>query len=137
MQSNRSGWTVVELLVAIVIIGILVSFAVPAYMRSIERSKCSQAMSNLRTIRQAELAYFVARQGYTSDWSLLGTIAGANLGPLGGPCSLDNNQWTYSLVAASDTFTAQADRLGGRNVGTVITLNELDDWAGAYPIDNP
>ena len=133
MQSKRSGWTIVEVLVVTVIIGILVSFAIPSYLRSIERSQCSHAMATLRTIRQAELSYFTANQTYSlGDFVALGLIVGADLG------NIDDNQWTYTFTATNPAdFTVQANRLGGAHGGTVITLNELDVWGGTYPVDNP
>ncbi len=41
VQKNRKGFTLVELAVVIVIIGVLAAFGVPRFLKSVERSKAS------------------------------------------------------------------------------------------------
>jgi type IV pilus assembly protein PilE len=136
MRIDRCGWTIVEVLVVTVIIGILVSFAIPSYIHSIERSQCSQAMANLRTIRQAQLSFFTANQQYSNSLVALGDIAGADLVGLNA-----STQWNYSFASVNaGDFNVHADRLRGPHAGDTISLNELDQWnadGSAYPIDNP
>jgi prepilin-type N-terminal cleavage/methylation domain-containing protein len=53
-QKNRKGFTLVELAVVIVIIGVLAAFGVPRFLKSVERSKASEAFSYLAAVRSAE-----------------------------------------------------------------------------------
>lgn len=63
----RAGFTLVELAVVIVIIGVLAAFAVPRFRASVERSKAAEAFNYLSAIQAAEERYH-ARQGiYASD----------------------------------------------------------------------
>lgn len=66
MRANKSvvraGFTLVELAVAIVIIGALAAFAVPRFRASVERSKAAEAFNYLSSI-QAAMERFHARQG--------------------------------------------------------------------------
>jgi type IV pilus assembly protein PilA len=64
---NRKGFTLVELAVVIVIIGVLAAFGVPRFLQSVERSKASEAFQYLAAVRSAQERY-VSREGvYAND----------------------------------------------------------------------
>ncbi len=61
-MNKRSGFTLVELAVVVVIIGVLAAFAVPRFLASVERSKAAEAFNYLSSIQAAQERYH-ARQG--------------------------------------------------------------------------
>lgn len=70
-KRSQAGFTLVELAVVIVIIGILAAFGVPRFMNSVERSKASEAFNYLQTVVSAQERYH-ARQGkYASSLTQL------------------------------------------------------------------
>ena len=71
---SRKGFTLVELAVVIVIIGVLAAFGVPQFLKSVERSKCAEAFNYLSALRSAQ-ERFVAKNGIY--WG--GTIAGGTM----------------------------------------------------------
>ena len=64
---RRSGFTLIELMIVVVIIGILVGIAVPRYQNSKSRAHVSAMKSDLRNLSAAQTAYFAAAQSYSSD----------------------------------------------------------------------
>jgi prepilin-type N-terminal cleavage/methylation domain-containing protein len=62
----RGGFTLVELAVVVVIIGVLAAFGVPRFLQSVERSKAAEAFSYLSAVRTAQ-ERFHAREGTYAD----------------------------------------------------------------------
>ncbi len=59
---DRKGFSLVELAVVVIIIGVLAAFGVPRLLKSVERSKASEAFGYLSAVRSAQERY-QARQG--------------------------------------------------------------------------
>ena len=70
---NRKGFTLVELMIVVAIIGILAAIAIPNFVTMQYKSKRSEVPMNLKGIKTAELAYesnfdvFVAATAYPSS----------------------------------------------------------------------
>jgi prepilin-type N-terminal cleavage/methylation domain-containing protein len=62
LSRKQQGFTLVELAVVVVILGVLAAFGVPRFMSSVERSKASEAFTYLSSIQTAQERY-QARQG--------------------------------------------------------------------------
>lgn len=68
-RRGRKGFTLVELAVVIVIIGVLASFGVPKFLQSVERSKASEAFNFLSAVRSAQERYQAKEGKYAEAWS--------------------------------------------------------------------
>lgn len=64
-QAER-GFTLLEILIVIVIIGVLAALAVPAYTTAVEKSRKQESYQNLGAVRQAQQRYWAAYGVYTT-----------------------------------------------------------------------
>ena len=62
---NKTGFTLVELLVVVLIIGILAAMALPNYQTAVDKARFMQAMADIDAIKKAEELYFLANGEYT------------------------------------------------------------------------
>jgi len=118
---GRKGFTLVELAVVIIIIGVLAAFAVPRFLDSVERSKAAESFNYLAAVRAAQERYQVRQGTYAADlddldiqmpapkYFAVGTPAA------GGTSSLEDS-WTLTL-----TRTGAA---GGYGAYTVVFTDQ-------------
>ena len=67
---NRKGFTLVELMIVVAIIGILAAIAIPNFLQFRLKAKTSEAKSNLGAIRSTEVAYFAEWDFYVGNQPL-------------------------------------------------------------------
>lgn len=118
-RSAVKGFTVIELLIVLLIIGILASIAIPQYNDYLRRSKLTDGTAVLADYRVKLEQYFQDNRNY---------------GPAGGACGVAvptaSQHFNYVCTvgaAPGDTFVVTATSLGGAALGAgqfVYTINE-------------
>jgi type IV pilus assembly protein PilE len=110
-MSRRKGFTLIELMIAIAILGILASIAVPMYRGYVEDARKSEAMSNLETLRVVEEQEIQDKGVYADGVDTL-TLAGKM--PAWGidPAAIAKLNYNYSVTKTDlpPTFLAKAER---------------------------
>jgi prepilin-type N-terminal cleavage/methylation domain-containing protein len=71
MIRNRRAFTLIELLIVVVIIGILAAMAIPKFQSTKGKAYFAGMRSDLHNLTTAEESYFYDHASYTSDLSAL------------------------------------------------------------------
>lgn len=93
--TQTTGFTLVEVIITVTLIGILFSFALPSYREYVIRGKLPDATSGLAEYRHQLEQYFQNNRNY-------GPVAGGNCGDTNGNGSVDSGEL---LLPVSDYFT--------------------------------
>lgn len=117
--SKKSGFSLVELTIVVVILGVLATFAVPRFMRSVERSKASEAYNYCENIVSSEAAYQARNGQFTATIANLDvTLANPVYFTVAAPTSSDwNTAWEIKLTrtgasAGYGAYTVTFDQNG-------------------------
>ena len=78
MRNTRAGFTLIELMLAVAIIGVLAAVAVPQYGQLIRKSREATTLGNLATLR-AGIAMYTAENGRPPTDNLASIVAAGHL----------------------------------------------------------
>ena len=108
-MKRQHGFTLLELLMVVIIIGILASIALPRYLRTTERARMAEAVTMLGVLRSAEVRYSVQNSGnFTSK-----VATPCDLDACAAPADMSGTpRYTYSAVVGPGTFDISATRIG-------------------------
>ena len=65
-MKNKKGFTLLELLIVVLIIGILAAVALPQYKKTVLKTRFATVKQNTRALYEAQQRYFMARGAYAS-----------------------------------------------------------------------
>ena len=127
-QIGRRGMTLLEVLIAITIIGILITFVVPSFNRVAEQSHVDGAAQYLRSIWSAQRVYWLENRTFTDSLSVLSDLKVLDSRIAGG----SDGSFTYTITAAAaDTFQATATRNGSSVWSGTLTIDQDGQVSGS------
>lgn len=105
---NRKGFTLIELMIVVVIIGILAALAIPRFMKATTKTKQSEAKQLLKQIYTMQHAYRQANASYGDAGLTINAGAGGTFPDIGVDVQT-SAIYTYAITAADALgFTATA-----------------------------
>lgn len=126
MMKRQTGFTLIELIVAMVIVAILLAIAVPGYTDSVRRSRRTDATKELARYQAAQERYMTNCNSYATAMNNNQSTCTGLGGPLATPTT-ENGYYRISMVATATTFTLTATPLGDQVKDTgcaTLTLNQ-------------
>jgi len=108
--SKQKGFTLLELMIVVVIVGVLMAIALPAYQDSVRKGKRSDAMAALMDAVNRQEQFMLDRNTYTLDMTDLGFAAD--------PLVSTELHYTIDAVAGTTGSIATSYTLTATPVGT-------------------
>jgi type IV pilus assembly protein PilA len=114
---KRRGFTLIELMIVVAIIGILAAIAIPNFIRFQARAKQSESKGNLKAIFTAERSYFQEKDQYTNSFTSCGFAPERA------------NRYMYQVgpaaVSLEDRSAVGVTYSAGQNAVNVITVDKF------------
>jgi type IV pilus assembly protein PilA len=149
-RTSQGGFSLVELMVVVAIIGVLASIAVPAVNKYIAKARQSEAKTNLASLYTSEKAFYAeysaydnrfAAVGYSPEGQLRynvgftgGTQAGPGNGYNGTPTTAFTTTLTYCVAGSGCTMLNGANGVANAIAIPAATTTLVGFTAGAAAV---
>ena len=124
-KHNKSGFTLLEIIIVIIIIGVLASLALPRLFSTVEFSRSAEALATMATIRGSlERCYLQSNGDYTNCRTATSTLGNLDIDD---PATAPNAHFTYTITSASPAgyvLVATRNATEGGVATSTITLTQ-------------
>ena len=126
LRRSAAGFTLIELMIALVIAAILMAIAVPAYQAQVRKSRRTEAKTALLDLASREQRYYSVQNAFSSSFVDLGYATGAP------PASVTVGSGYYTVTLT----TAVANPPGFLLTATATGVQTADTTCNSFTVDN-
>jgi len=105
---NKKGFTLLEVMIVVIIVGILSSVALPQYITTLEKGKSAEAVTNIGSLRTSLDRYWYQNAAGTTDIDDL---------DVDNPNTVTNRLYQYAITVNSCTSTARIYTMKAERIG--------------------
>ncbi len=122
MKRIQQGFTLIELMIVVAIVGILAAIALPAYQDYVVRSKMAEPVAAIAACKTSVAEYLSTKSSFPADVSAAG-------------CQTTATQFLTSLSLGTNSIIAATANTGAGNCNLTLTAtvvgNEIPTWTGS------
>ncbi len=129
MKRVQQGFTLIELMIVVAIVGILAAIAIPAYQDYVIRSKISEVAAALGACKTSVAEYHASKNAWPADVATAG-------------CSTVATKYGAGVTVAATGAISEAEAgTGATPAGCTLTLtpamnvNDITAWTGSTSCD--
>ncbi|WP_035053167.1 type IV pilin protein [Andreprevotia chitinilytica] len=122
-STAQAGFTLIELMIVIAIMGIILAIAIPRYQDYVLRSKLVNAINGLAAVQSQMEQYFQDNRTYLS------------IGTFTTPCASGIKYGDFAItcsVSDAVSYTLQAKSTTGQDSGFIYTVSNTDTKSTQY-----
>jgi type IV pilus assembly protein PilE len=107
----ESGFTLIELMIVVVVLGLLAAVAMPSFLESVRKSRRADAFTALSAVQQAQERWRSNNAAYTAELTAAPTATPPGLGL---PATSGGGRYTITLANTSATgYEVRAEAVSG------------------------
>lgn len=142
MKTKQSGFSLIELLLVVVILGTISTIAIPYLLKAVHRSQERNAFATLRTVASAQVSFLTFKGRFArldelnaSQANSLGTISGTDL--IRGKFTLQMNPVTPTDAELKDNYTIIATKpASGPDTRYVVSVDQSGKVTQIFPVSS-
>lgn len=137
---NKKGFTIVELLIVIVVIGILAALVIVQFSNIQQKARDTERKSDIRAIQSKVAEYYALNSRYPTSLSVISNLPADACKAPGGSGTCSNPDYTYKAfkngTSVSTSGTTDCDNSTDDCVNYIIFTNGMEAQSNPYAVQS-